>query len=119
MIEKVEAAEDIEALAAQVRQHREEIDQLKKALEQLQTELDLLEPDSFEEQIDKNEIFEFATTSNDVIKGKINWTNAYLISVTTAEEGNDPPAEVLLFKHAIAYIRKPEKKLIPRRGMYI
>ena len=109
---------DVGVLEKQIRQNREEIDLLKKEIERLHTELGLSsETDDFEAQLSKEEVLEFGTLGNGVVKGTINWMNPHLISITTA--GEEPPAEVLIFKHALAYIRKPEEKSIPRRGMYI
>ena len=119
MAEKTVTHQDFEALSKQVSQAEAEISELKQALAQLQADLGLGEADNYEDGLKKDETFEFATLTNDVIKGRINWTNAYLISVTTDADENGSPAEVLIFKHALAYIRKPEKRHIPRRGMYV
>ena len=109
---------DVEVLEKQIRENREDINRLKQEIERLYTELGLSsETDEFEAQLGKEEILEFGTLGDGVVKGKINWMNPYLISVTTA--GEAPSAEVLIFKHALCYIRKPEEKSIPRRGMYV
>ena len=108
---------DVEVLENQIRQQGEDIDRLKQEVEQLRAELGLSETDELEAQLNKEEVLEFGTLGNGVIKGKINWMNAYLISITTSE--GESPTEVLIFKQALAYIRKPEEKSIPRRGMYI
>lgn len=108
---------DVEALEKQIRQNREDITLLKQEIERLHTELGLSsDTDEFEAQLSKEEIFEFGTLGG-VVKGKINWMNSYLISVTTS--GEAPTSEVLIFKHALCYIRKPVDKSIPRQGMYI
>lgn len=108
---------DVEARANQIRQNQEAIDQLKQEIKQLRTELGLSEIDEFEAQLNTDEVFEFGTLGNGVIKGKINWMTPYLISITISEDAS--PAEILVFKHALAYIRKPEETSISRRGMYI
>jgi sRNA-binding regulator protein Hfq len=108
---------DVEVLEKQIRQNREEIDRLKQEVDRLRAELGLSETDEFEAQFNRDEVLEFGTLGNSVVKGRINWMNPYVISITTSEE--DRSAEVLIFKHALAYIRKPEEKSTPRRGMYI
>ena len=109
---------DVEVLEKQIRQNREDINLLKQEIERLHTELGLSsDTDEFEAQLSKEEILEFGTLGDGVVKGKINWMNPYLISVTTS--GEAPASEVLIFKHALCYIRKPEEKSIPRRGMYV
>ena len=118
MSHEIKVAEYVKALEEQVQQHQKEIELLKKAIEQLRTELGLsAEPEEFEAQFNKEDVLEFGTFGNGPIKGKVNWMNPYLISIITVEE--EPPAEVLVFKHALAYIRKSEEKNIPRKGMYL
>ena len=109
---------DVEVLEKQIRQNREDITLLKQEIERLHTELGFSsDTDEFEAQLNKGEILEFGTLGDGVVKGKINWMNPYLISITTS--GEAPASEVLIFKHALCYIRKPEEKSIPRQGMYI
>ena len=109
---------DIEMLEKQIRQNREDINLLKHEIERLHTALGLSsDTDEFEAQLSKGEVLEFGTLGDGVVKGKINWMNPYLISITTS--GEAPTSEVLIFKHALCYIRKPEEKSIPRQGMYI
>ncbi len=109
---------DVEVLEKQIRQNREDINLLKQEIQRLHTELGLAsDPDAFEAQLSKEEVLEFGTLGDGVVKGKINWMNPYLISVTTF--GEAPASEILIFKHALSYIRKPEEKSIPRRGMYV
>ena len=109
---------DVEVLEEQIRQNREDINLLKQEIERLHTELGLSsETDEFEAQLSKEEVLEFGTLGDGVVKGKINWMNPYLISVTTS--GEAPASEILIFKHALCYIRKPEEKTVPRQGMYI
>ncbi len=109
---------DVEVLEKQIRQNREDINLLKQEIERLYAELGVSsDTDEFEAQLSKEEVLEFGTLGDGVVKGKINWMNPYLISITTA--GEAPASEVLIFKHALSYIRKPEEKLIPRQGMYI
>ena len=117
MSKKTMVATDVEVLEEQVRQNREEINRLKQEVEQLCTQLGLSGTEEFESHLNKGEVFEFGTVGNGVVKGKINWMNSYLIGIATSEE--EPPAEVLIFKQALAYIRKTEKKSAPRHGMYI
>lgn len=109
---------DVEALEKQIRQNRKDINLLQQEIQRLHTELGLSsDSDEFEAQLSKEEVLEFGTLGEGVIKGKINWMNPYLISITTS--GEAPASEVLIFKHALSYIRKPEEKSIPRQGMYI
>lgn len=109
---------DIEVLEKQIRQNREDINLLKQEIERLHAELGFSsDTDEFEAQLSKEEVLEFGTLGEGVVKGTINWMNPYLISITTS--GEAPPSEVLIFKHALSYIRKPEDKPIPRQGMYI
>ena len=109
---------NIEVLEKQIRQNREDITLLKQEIERLHAELGFSsEADEFEAQLSKAEVLEFGTLGDGVVKGKINWMNPYLISITTS--GEMPPSEILIFKHALSYIRKPEEKPIPRQGMYI
>ena len=109
---------DVEVLEKQIRQNREDINLLKQEIERLHAELGFSsETDEFEAQLSNEEVLEFGTLGDGVVKGKINWINPHLISITTA--GETPSAEVLIFKHALCYIRKPEEKSIPRQGMYI
>lgn len=109
---------DVKALEKQIRQNRKDINLLQQEIQRLHTELGLSsDSDEFEAQLSKEEVLEFGTLGEGVIKGKINWMNPYLISITTS--GEAPASEVLIFKHALSYIRKPEEKSIPRQGMYI
>ena len=109
---------NVEVLEKQIRQNREDINLLKQEIERLHAELGFSsDTDEFEAQLSKEEVLEFGTLGDGVVKGKINWMNPYLISITTS--GEAPASEVLIFKHALSYIRKPEEKLIPRRGMYV
>ena len=109
---------DVEVLEKQIRQNREDINLLKQEIQRLHAELGFSsETDEFEAQLSKEEVLEFGTLGDGVVKGKINWMNPYLISITTS--GEAPASEVLIFKHALSYIRKPEEKSIPRRGMYV
>ena len=109
---------DVEFLEKQIRQNREDITLLKQEIERLHTELGFSsDTDEFEAQLSKGEVLEFGTLGDGVVKGKINWMNPYLISITTS--GDAPASEILIFKHALCYIRKPEEKAIPRQGMYI
>ena len=109
---------DVEVLEKRIRQNREDINLLKQEIERLHTELGISsDTDEFESQLSKGEVLEFGTLGDGVVKGKINWMNPYLISITTS--GEAPTSEVLIFKHALCYIRKPEEKSIPRRGMYV
>ena len=109
---------DVEVLEKQIRQNRDDINLLKQEIERLHTELGLSsDTDEFEAQLSKGEVLEFGTLGDGVVKGKINWMNPYLISITTS--GEVPASEVLIFKHALCYIRKPEEKSMPRRGMYV
>ncbi|MCZ6675934.1 MAG: hypothetical protein O7E52_01665 [Candidatus Poribacteria bacterium] len=117
MPDEMRVAADVEVLETQIRQNREEIDRLKQEIEQLRTDLGLGEPNELQTQLKKGEVFEFGTLANGVIKGKINWMDDYLISITADEE--ESQSEVLIFKQALAYIRKPEEKSVSRRGMYI
>ena len=112
-------AVNIEALTQEIRQNRDEIVRLKREIEQLKGMLGAPETEELEDQLDKEEELEFGTINNSVIKGRVNWTNAYLISISTADEGSDGPSEVLIFKQALAYIRKSEEKLVSHRGMYV
>ncbi|MBI1923352.1 hypothetical protein HYR99_03780 [Candidatus Poribacteria bacterium] len=114
------ATDVIQALEEQVQQNQKEIELLKKEIEQLRAELGLssTEPDEFESLFSKGDVLEFGTFGNDPIKGKVNWITPYLISVTTSDE--ESPAEVLIFKQSLTYIRKPqEKSIIVRKGMYL
>ena len=109
---------DVEVLEKQIRQNREDINLLKQEIDRLHTELGLSsDTEEFEAQLSKEETLEFGTLGDGVVKGKINWMSPYLISITTS--GETPSSEVLIFKHALCYIRKPEEKSIPRQGMYI
>ena len=109
---------DVEVLEKQIRQNREDITLLKQEIERLHTELGFSsDTDEFEAQLSKGEVLEFGTLGDGVVKGKINWMNPFVISITTS--GEAPASEVLIFKHALCYIRKPEEKSIPRRGMYV
>ena len=80
-------AADVEALEKQIRQNREDINLLKQEIERLHSELGLSsDSDEFEAQLSKGEILEFGTLGDGVVKGKINWMNPYLISITTSGE---------------------------------
>lgn len=103
-------------LKLEINRLQEENIKLSQQLSAILEDYELTEGDDIQEKLGDDEVVEIGIIAGTPVKGKLNWISAYALSITTESEH---PEEVILYKHAIAYIRKPHSSKGEHHGMYL
>ena len=111
-----EIQKELAELKLETKRLREENTQFSQQLSAILEDYELAESDEIQEKLGDDEVLEIGIIAGVPVKGKLNWIGAYALSITTESEH---PEEVILYKHAIAYIRKPHSSKDEHRGMYL
>jgi len=99
-----------------IKRLQEENIKLAQQLSAVLEDYELTEGDDIQEKLSGDEVLEIGIISGVPVKGKLNWISPYALSITTESEH---PEEVILYKHAISYIRKPHRNKGEHHGMYL
>lgn len=108
---------EIEGLKGEIKQLQTENMKISQQLEAIFNEIAPIDSEKTSGKLDECDMIEVGLVTGAPIKGKLNWIDNYVISILTEEENSE---EIILYKHAIAYIRKSsENRRFEDNGMYL
>ena len=107
---------EIAELKLEIKKLQEENTKFSQQLSAILGDYELAETDDIQEKLSDDEVLEIGIIAGASVRGKLNWISPYALCITTESEH---PEEVILYKYAIAYIRKPHSSKDEHRGMYL